>query len=95
MFGNIFASNDKSDSDKLSGSLSAVIVLGLIATTCQGIGFLVLKPVMVAGIATVLGFLSPILVLLLLWIKERQVPHVYAFVGAILAVNGAVIIIVT
>ena len=158
-----FASNEKSDSDKLNGSLISVIMLGLIATTCQGIGFLVLKPVMLdgvqplavsavrllgaafaisvvalwparvfqsrtqmspallvktilpgligygfssslllyaianmeAGIATVLGSLSPIIVLLLLWVKERQVPHVYAIVGAILTVIGPVIIIVT
>ncbi|MGZ2259949.1 EamA family transporter [Roseobacter sp. A03A-229] len=46
-----------------------------------------------AGIAAVLGSLSPVLVLPILWIKEGLVSRLQAILGALLAVAGIVIIL--
>ena len=46
------------------------------------------------GIATVLGSLSSVLVLPILWVKDGLVPHVQAILGAVLAVVGTTIIII-
>ncbi|MCU9837435.1 EamA family transporter [Ruegeria sp. WL0004] len=45
-----------------------------------------------AGIAAVLGSLSPILVLSVLWIVEGQEPKPLAVVGALLAILGTSLI---
>jgi len=47
-----------------------------------------------AGIATVLGSLSPVLVLPILWLKDRVPPNTPAVIGAHLAVIGTAIIVV-
>jgi drug/metabolite transporter (DMT)-like permease len=47
-----------------------------------------------AGIATVLGSLSPVLILPILWLKEGSVPSGQAVLGALLAVFGTFIIVV-
>ncbi|MFW8636849.1 EamA family transporter [Cribrihabitans pelagius] len=47
-----------------------------------------------AGIAAVLGSLSPVLVLPILWLKEGLVPPVPAIAGALLAVAGTTVIVV-
>lgn len=46
-----------------------------------------------AGIAAVLGSLSPLLVLPILWVKEGQAPKPPAFAGALFAVIGTAIIL--
>ena len=46
-----------------------------------------------AGIAAVLGSLSPVLVLPILWAKEGRVPRVQAILGAGLAVAGTAMIV--
>jgi drug/metabolite transporter (DMT)-like permease len=46
-----------------------------------------------AGIATVLGSLSPVLVLPILWIKEGIVPKPLAIVGSLLAISGTTTIV--
>lgn len=46
------------------------------------------------GIATVLGPLSSVRVLPILWVKDGLVPHVQAILGAVLAVVGTTIIII-
>lgn len=147
---------NNSDSDQLKGSLSSTIALGLLATACQGYGFLAIKPALLAGteplaatalrllgaallislialwprkkpqpnaprnaalliqtilpgfigycvssslllyafahmdagIATVLGSLSPVLVLPILWLKDRRAPSAIALVGALIAMCG-------
>jgi len=157
-----YSSNAKSESDVVTGSLVIVVLLGVIATGFQGLGFLVMKPALLAGaeplavsavrlllaafiistvalwpaktfqskielspsllgqtilpgcigygvssslllyafanfdagIAAVLGSLSPILVLPILWFKESVVPCPQAIFGAILAVIGTAIIVV-
>jgi drug/metabolite transporter (DMT)-like permease len=47
-----------------------------------------------AGIATVLGSLSPIFVLPVLWLKEGVPPRLYAVLGAFLAIAGTGIIVI-
>lgn len=47
-----------------------------------------------AGIAAVLGSLSPVIVLPILWLKEGVVPRVQAIFGAILAVLGTAVIVI-
>lgn len=156
-----FGSNDRSDSDVVTGSLVTVVFLGLLATAFQGFGFLVMKPAMTAGteplaasairllgaaflislvalwpaslfkartdltpsllgrtilpgfigygissslllyafakfdagIATVLGSLSPVLVLPILWLKEGVIPRLQAILGAGTAVAGTTVIV--
>lgn len=46
-----------------------------------------------AGIAAVLGSLSPVLVLPILWMKEGQAPRPLACAGALLAVLGTAVIL--
>ena len=46
-----------------------------------------------AGIAAVLGSLSPVLVLPILWIRDRRAPNARAIVGACLAVSGTAVIV--
>ena len=46
-----------------------------------------------AGIAAVLGSLSPVLVLAILWLKEGIVPQSLAIFGSLLAVLGTAIIV--
>ena len=46
-----------------------------------------------AGIATVLGSLSPVLVLPILWLKERVAPSAQAILGSVLAVLGTSVIV--
>ncbi|MGX1496757.1 drug/metabolite transporter (DMT)-like permease [Labrenzia sp. MBR-25] len=45
-----------------------------------------------AGLAAVLGSLSPVLVLPLLWLKERQAPKPVAALGAFVVIGGTAII---
>ena len=47
-----------------------------------------------SGIATVLGSLSPVLVLPILWVKDGIAPNPPAVIGALLAVAGTAIIVV-
>ena len=47
-----------------------------------------------AGIATVLGFLSPVIILPILWFKEGIPPRPQAVLGAALAVIGTAVIVV-
>ncbi len=47
-----------------------------------------------AGVAAVLGSLSPVLVLPILWIKEGVAPRISAVAGAVLAVIGTTVIVV-
>ncbi|GAA6164370.1 DMT family transporter [Pelagimonas sp. KU-00592-HH] len=44
-----FGGDARSESDRLRGSLWRVVLLGLVATACQGLGFLLMKPAMLAG----------------------------------------------
>ncbi len=156
-----FGDNEKSESDEVSGSIGSIIALGVTATALQGLGFLVMKPAMLAGteplaasairllgaafiisvfalwparilrsrarvtphllgrtilpgfigygvssslllyafanidagIAAVLGSLSPVLVLPILWVKEGQAPRPLACAGALFAVLGTAIIL--
>lgn len=46
-----------------------------------------------AGIAAVLGSLSPVLILPILWLKEGLIPRFQAILGAFLAVAGTTIIL--
>ncbi len=46
-----------------------------------------------AGIAALLGSLSPVLVLPILWMKEGQAPRPLACAGALLAVSGTAVIL--
>lgn len=46
-----------------------------------------------AGIAAVLGSLSPVLVLPILWVKEGLIPSAQVIIGAILAVIGTAVIV--
>ncbi len=143
-------------------NISLVLLLGLIAAICHGLGFLVMKPVLQAGIdplsvsairllgasflisllalwpaqgfrpktnmtpwlllrivfpgvigygiastlllyaianlnvaiASVLGSLSPVLVLPILWFRDKKRPPVMAWLGAIIALLGVSILIV-
>ncbi|MBO9402228.1 DMT family transporter [Shimia sp. R9_3] len=45
-----------------------------------------------AGIAATLGALSPVLILPILWAKERLRPHPMALIGALTAVSGTAVI---
>ncbi|WP_294222520.1 DMT family transporter [uncultured Shimia sp.] len=45
-----------------------------------------------AGIAAVFGSLSPVLILPILWWKDRQRPHSHAIIGALLTVLGTAVI---
>lgn len=159
----IFYGNDSSaDSDRVTGGLLPVLLLGLGAATCQGFGYLVVKPVLMSGTeplavsavrllggallisviglwparalrsrtevtpalvmrtilpgfigyvvssslllyafanmhsgpAAVLGSLSPVFVLPILWLKNRQLPRPQAIAGAVLAVAGATVILI-
>jgi len=156
-----FSAADGSRSDALNGDLGVVVLLGLVAVTCQGFGFLVVKPAMAdgmpplavsavrllgaaflisvialwparilrpkerltprllgqtilpgvigyvvstslllyafanfhAGLAAVLGSLSPVLVLPILWLKEGRPPAPRAVLGAVAAIGGTAIIV--
>lgn len=156
-----YGSDARSESDATYGNLVTIIGLGVVATACQGFGFLVMKPAMLAGteplaasairllgaaflisivslwpasafrpqasmtpyllgrtilpgfigygisstlllyafatmdagIAAVLGALSPVLVLPILWFKEGLVPRLPSILGAVLAVLGSALII--
>ena len=157
-----FGHKEGSKSGATVGHMSTIIILGITATRCQGFGFLVMKPAMIAGsdplagsaihllgrafsislialwpakifrprsklasqllgqmivpgfigygissslllfalthfdvgIATVLGPLSSVRVLPILWVKDGLVPHVQAILGAVLAMVGTTIIII-
>lgn len=156
----LYGSNAQSASDRTHGRLALIVLLGLLATGCQGAGFLIVKPAMLdgtpplaitairllgaaflislvalwpapalrshqpltpallartilpgfigygvssslllyamsvmdAGIAAVLGSMSPVLVLPIIWIKERVAPRLPALLGAALAVAGSAVI---
>lgn len=156
----LYGGNKHSKSDEMTGSLVAVVFLGIAATALQGFGFLIMKPAMLAGtdplaasairllgaaflislialwpskafqrqndltpdllgrtvlpgfigycvssslllyafansdsgIAAVLGSLSPVLVLPILWLKEGIKPRLPALFGAVLAVVGTALI---
>lgn len=45
----LYGGNPQSDSDRLAGAHVKVLLLGLLAAGCQGFGFLVMKPAMLAG----------------------------------------------
>ncbi|MDA5557318.1 DMT family transporter [Shimia sp. MMG029] len=45
-----------------------------------------------AGIAATLGALSPVLILPILWVKEKVPPHPVAILGAMIAVSGTAVI---
>lgn len=150
-----FGGKERAATEAIDGTLWTVVVLGLAATACQGFGFLVMKPAMLAasairllgaafvisivalwprrrhaahpdmtpallgrtilpgfigygvsstlllyafanfdaGVAAVLGSLSPVLVLPILWLKNGTRPHPTAIIGAGLAVVGTAIIV--
>ncbi|WP_422376554.1 DMT family transporter [Roseibium sp.] len=156
-----FGGSEQSASDRLSGGLSGVVLLGFLATICQGLGFLVVKPAMAegmspltvsavrllgaafllsvvalwparafrpshpltpvllgrtilpgvigyivssslllyafknldAGLAALLGSLSPVLVLPILWLKEGQPPTLPAVLGALVTLAGIALIL--
>ncbi len=156
-----FGSDERAESDVATGSMAAIILLGVAATACQGFGFLVMKPAMLAGvdplaasairllgaaflisivalwpatafkpravvtpyllgrtilpgfigycvssslllyafamfdagIAAVLGSLSPVLVLPILWLKDGVVPRLQAILGAAMTVAGTAVIV--
>ena len=44
-----YGSNEHSESDAPRGRMSITVLLGIAATGCQGFGFLVMKPAMLAG----------------------------------------------
>ncbi|MEL7429966.1 MAG: DMT family transporter [Pseudomonadota bacterium] len=156
-----YGSDERSESDVATGTLSTIIVLGVAATTFQGFGFLIMKPAMLAGtdpiaasairllgaaflisivalwpfsafkpqaavtpyligrtilpgfigygvsstlllyafatfdagIAAVLGSLSPVLVLPILWLKEGILPRPQAILGATMTVIGTSVIV--
>lgn len=156
-----FGGNERSASDVKTGSIMTVVLLGLTATACQGFGFLVMKPAMLAGtepvaasairllgaaflisiialwpsklfkhhgdmtpnllgrtilpgfigyglssslllyafanydagIAAVLGSLSPVLVLPILWFKEGLLPRPLTILGPAMAVIGTAVIV--
>lgn len=158
-----YGSNEKSNTDKLKGSLVSVLIFGIAAAGFQGFGFLIMKPAMLAGseplavstvrllgaallisfimlwpahifksgvdltpkllsqtivpgvigygvsstlllyafanfdagIAAVLGSLSPVLVLPLIWMKDGVPIRWQAALGAILSVSGTGIIIIS
>ncbi|MBO9478956.1 DMT family transporter [Shimia sp. R11_0] len=149
-----------SKSDRSNAPLTHILLLGVTATTLQGIGFLVMKPALQAGlspiaatairllgaatlislmalwpkpafrahtrlsyalvgrtilpgvigyilasslllyafahldagIAAVLGSLSPVLILPILWWKEKHRPHHCTIAGALIAVTGTALI---
>lgn len=157
-----FGGNENSESDVTSGRMAVIILLGVAATACQGFGFLVMKPALLAGteplaasairllgaaflisvvalwpsekfkskhkmtpsllgstilpgfigygissslllyafanfdagIAAVLGSLSPVLVLPILWVKEGVWPSLRATFGAAIAVIGTAVIVI-
>ena len=157
LFGEVKANKN----DTLVGGIGKIVVLGISAAAFQGLGFLLMKPAMLAGteplaasavrllgaaflisiialwparsfrsntemtplllfrtilpgfigygissslmlfayanleggVAAVLGSLSPILVLPIIWMKDRQPPNVYAVIGALIAVAGIAIIL--
>lgn len=155
-----FGNNESSESDRLNGRLWTVVLLGLCAVICQGLGFLAVKPALAdgmnplavsavrllgaaflisviglwpartfrsrtrltpllvgrtilpgvigyivstslllyafanfhAGLAAILGSLSPILVLPILWLKEGHAPTPEAALGALAAIGGTAVI---
>ncbi|MGI3185612.1 DMT family transporter [Nioella aestuarii] len=157
----LYGSNARSASDQTHGRMAMIVLLGLLATGFQGVGFLIVKPAMLdgtpplaitairllgaaflislvalwpspafrshrpltptllartvlpgfigyvvssslllyamsvmdAGIASVLGSLSPVLVLPIIWIKEGVAPRSPALLGAGLAVAGSAMIV--
>ncbi|MVO15780.1 DMT family transporter [Parasedimentitalea huanghaiensis] len=160
----VLSQTDKPElKEKVSGSIGIVIMLGLIATTSQGIGFLIMKPAMLAGTdpiaasairltgaaflvsviglwpaqvfrcetsmtptllgrtilpgfigygvsstlllyafanfeagaAAVLGSLSPVLILPILWVRDGVRPSFQAILGAAFAVLGTSLIVLT
>jgi drug/metabolite transporter (DMT)-like permease len=46
-----------------------------------------------AGLAAILGSLSPVLVLPILWLKEGQAPSCMATIGALTVIGGTAIIV--
>lgn len=156
-----FGSDERSESDVPTGTLTMIIMLGVAATSFQGFGFLVMKPAMLAGtdpiavstirllgaaflisvvalwpakafrpqtvvtpyllgrtilpgfigyavsstlllyafatfdagIAAVLGSLSPVFVLPILWLKEGILPRPQAILGAAMTVMGTSVIV--
>lgn len=156
----VTAPSAQTDNARQTGSLTVILLLGLAATACQGFGFLVMKPAMLAGteplaasairllgaaflisilalwplpafqphvpvtplllgrtilpgvigyvlssslllyafanvdagVAAVLGSLSPVLVLPLLFFKDGTLPRPSAMIGAGLAVSGTAVI---
>lgn len=157
-----FGGNELSESDRLNGRIWTVLLLGLCAVLCQGLGFLAVKPAMAegmsplavsavrllgaaflisviglwparifrprtrptpalvgrtilpgiigyivstslllyafanfhAGLAAILGSLSPVLVLPILWLKEGQAPRPKAVIGAFAAIGGTAVIVI-
>lgn len=157
----LFGGHKTAESDAMTGSMGVIVLLGVSATACQGFGFLILKPAMLAGteplaasairllgaallisifalwpsdmvraqadmtpallgrtilpgfigygvssslllyafanadagIAAVLGSLSPVLVLPILWVRYGLMPRVPAVLGASLAVLGTSVIV--
>ena len=157
----LFGNSDSTKSKEVKGSLSIIIVLGILAAFFQGMGFLIVKPAMLSGaepmaisairligasiiisvvalwpvnifqphceptpyllgrtilpgfigygvsstlllyafanyntgIVAVLGSLSPVLVIPILWVKEGKTPKLEAILGAIIATSGTAIII--
>lgn len=160
----VLSQTDKPEhNEKISGSIGMVVLLGLIATTSQGAGFLIMKPAMLAGTdpiaasairltgaafvvsviglwpaqvfrceinmtpallgrtilpgfigygvsstlllyafanfeagaAAVLGSLSPVLILPILWVRDGVRPSLQAISGAVFAVLGTSLIVLT
>ncbi len=157
-----FGDKKTSQSDKMTGGIATVILLGISATVFQGFGFLIVKPAMLAGteplaasairllgaafmisivalwptnifrsqstltprllgqtvlpgfigygvssslllyafanydtaVAAVLGSLSPVIVLPILWFKEGIVPRIQAILGSVLAIFGTTVIVI-
>ncbi|KZL20634.1 EamA-like transporter family protein [Pseudovibrio axinellae] len=157
----LFGSSGQDEASVSRRDLLLIVVLGVIAAASQGVGFLVLKPVLSAGteplaasavrimgaafvvslaglmplkavrpiaemnwllllrvivpgfigygisvslllyayahydaaVATVLGSLSPVFVLPLLWLRTGNMPHPLAWAGALLSLSGAAVIL--
>ncbi|MEJ8475884.1 DMT family transporter [Roseibium algae] len=84
----------RSDADLTTMLLARTILPGFIGYVVASSLLLYAFANLPAGLAAVLGSLSPVFVLPVLWLKERRPPRPQALFGAALAVVGASIIMI-
>jgi drug/metabolite transporter (DMT)-like permease len=84
----------RSESELTPSLLGRTILPGFIGYVVSSSLLLYAFATFDAGIAAVLGSMSPILVLPILWLKDSIQPHPRAILGAVIAVAGTAVIVV-